>query len=1124
MLNLKENSQTIGQHFYEELLLASNIDNPKYTKVKDNVYPREAYIEEFNTIINTQKDKHPFLTDEVVEQLKNEIIFYQRKLKSQKGLVNVCEFEGFETKYIEHESQKEKIAFVGPKVAPKTSPLYQLCKIWENVNNISLKIKNPEGSKYKWSDYYPTLEEKEKIANHLNTNEKLTLSELLEILNLKKENVYANKQIKNGVQGNITYSEIKKITGNSNLLKFDIDIISTNNIAYLIDKKTGEVLDEKDGFIIDAKIEQEPFFQLWHTIYSIKDMDECKNAIIKRFNLSEEIAIELSRIDFNKQAFGNKSNKAMRKILPYLIQGYDYAQACSLAGYNHSNSLTKNENEQRILKEKLELLQKNSLRQPVVEKILNQMINVVNSIIETYGKPTEIRVELARELKQSKDERENSDASNRQNKKLNEEVEVRLKELGIPATKKFIQKYKYIFQIRGELDSKGKLMPYKLKDATTTNQCIYCGKSFNLSEALTGDNFDVDHIIPKALLFDDSQTNKVLVHRSCNQNKTNTTAYDFIKNKSEEELNNYLLRVDDWHKRGIISYGKMQRLKVSFEEYIDRKKRKKETEADKKLWENFIDRQLRETAYIARKAREILLQICTSVHTTEGNVTAKLRKIWGWEDVLMNLQFERFKAVNQTEQEIWHSEHGKRKHEKEIIKKEFWSKRDDHRHHAIDALVIACTQQGFIQRINTLNAIETRNEMEKDVESANKEYNQKLTLLEKYLESKKPEIFTTKYVAEAVNSILISFKAGKKVATKGVRKIKKDGKKVVVQNVLVPRGALHEQSVNGKIKVVVKDKTIKYLFENADTICNIFIKTLVKDRLLEYKNDSKKAIASLKKNPIYLDDAKNVVLETADCFIEETVLKYPLQNITLKDVPYIVDEKVKQIIKDRLDQHNGKEKEAFKTTLWFNEAKQIHIKTVRLFTKLKAVETIKRDENGKEIGFAVLGNNHHIAIYKDVENNYSQHSCSFWHALERKKYNIPVIIQNTTEVWNTIGLKELPQSFLEKLPNDNLKLEYSLQQNEMYILGMSKEEIEIALKTKNKKTISKHLYLVWSVSENNFWLRHHLETKNSDLKKTEGAKESKRYYLFKSVGAFLNTNPLKVRINHLGEITKIGES
>lgn len=1116
---LKESNQTIGQYFYNGLQNANS--NNQYFKVKENVYPREAYIDEFDTIIKIQKNKHSFLTEEVINKLRNEIIFYQRKLKSQKGLVNVCEFEEFDMRYIEKETNKEKITFTGPKVAPKTSPLNQLCKIWENVNNITLKIKNPLGSKYKWSDYYPTLGQKEKIAEHLNTSIKLTFDDLLNILSLKKEDVYANKQIKNGLQGNITFNEIEKIIGKSSLLNFNTEIVAINKTAYLIDKKTGEIIEEKDGFVINPKIEKESLYQLWHTIYSIKDLDECKNALIKRFNINDADAEKLSKLDFNKQAFGNKSNKAMRKILPYLMQGNDYSQACSFAGYNHSNSLTKDENEKRILKEKLELIPKNGLRQPVVEKILNQMINVVNTIMETYGKPTEVRVELARELKQSKDEREDTDKYNRDSKRLNEEVEKRLTILGVPSSKKYVQKYKYIFQTRGEIDGKGRLQTYKLENAKVTNQCIYCGESFNLSEALTGDNFDVDHIIPKALLFDDSQTNKVLVHRNCNKNKTNTTAYDYLASKGEDALNEYLQRVDSWYKNGIVGYSKMQRLKTSYIDYTERKKVKKETEADKKLWENFIDRQLKETSYISRKAIEILKQICTYVHPTEGSVTATLRKLWGWDDVLMNLQLPKYKEVKQTEIKEWTSEHGRNKHQKEIISN--WTKRDDHRHHAIDALVIACTKQGFIQRINTLNSADTKDAMYKDIEAATIEHKEKANLLETYLKSQQPTLFTTKFIEQVADNILVSFKAGKKVATKGVRKIKINGKKEVVQEVLVPRGALHEQFVYGKIKVIDKDKNIKYLFENASTIINKTVQGLVETKLIEFGNDIKKATASLKKKPIYLNEEKKVILEKADCFIDETVLKYPLQNITTKDVPFIIDEKIKQIVKDRLEQYNGKEKEAFKNILWFNEAKQIPIKTVRLFTKLTAVQAIKKDKNGKEIGFALTKNNHHIAIFKDAENNYSQHTCTFWHALERKKNNLPVIMQNTSEVWNTIGVKELPQSFLEKLPIDNLQLQYSLQQNEMYVLGMSKEDFDVAIKLNDKKTISKFLYLVWSIGDNQYWFRHHLETKNSDLKKTEGAKESKRYYLFRSVGAFLNSNPQKIRINSIGEITKIGE-
>jgi CRISPR-associated endonuclease Csn1 len=1105
---LKEKNQTIGQYFYDELLISNETN--KYFHIKKKVYPREAYIEEFDRIINIQRERHDFLTDQVIDRLRNEIIYYQRKLKSQKGLVSTCEFEGFKTAYYDKKTQKESVIFVGPKVAPKSSPLFQLCKIWESVNNISLKVKNPENSKYKWVDRTPSIEEKNEIANYLSYNSNLSFSELLKILRLKKEDVYVNKQILKGIQGNTTYSEIHNIIGNSKWLRFDVRITPSNQKAYLVDKKTGEIKSEQDSMLLDPKLEHEPLYQLWHTIYSIKDLEECKNALIKRFQFDDDTAEKLSKIDFNKQAFGNKSNKAMRKILPYLMQGFDYSQSCSLAGYNHSNSLTKEEQSAASILDKLELLPKNSLRQPVVEKIINQMINVVNAIIEKYGKPDTIRIELARELKQSKDERNDADIQNTNNKKLNEEVSRRLQELGLPITKRYIQKYKFIFPTREK----------KIKDAQVVNQCIYCGQTFNLSEALSGDNFDVDHIVPKALLFDDSQTNKVLVHRTCNSTKTNQTAYDYISKKGNEELNRYIERVDDWFKRGIISYGKMQRLKVSFEEYSERKKNKKETEADKKLWEGFIDRQLRETQYIAKKSKEILKQICNNVTSTEGTVTATLRNLWGWDDALMNLQIPKYRDLGQTVIKEWVSEHGKRKHQKEEI--ENWSKRDDHRHHAIDALVIACTQQGFIQRINTLNASDVKDEMNKKVEEAKINYNEKLTLLERYLITQKP--FSCAEVEKEAEKILISFKAGKKVATKGVRKIKINGSKKVVQSdIIIPRGALHEQFVYGKIKIEEKDKPLKYLLENPDRIINSGIRNLVKIRLEEHNNDTKKALASLKKSPIYLDSNKEIILEKASCYKEEYVIKYKLQDIKAKDIPFIVDPKVRHLVKTRLKQHNGKEKEAFKDVLWFNEEKQIPIHTVRCFTGLSAVEAIKKDENGNDIGFAVLGNNHHIAIYKNTEGNQIQHVCTFWHAVERKKYQIPYIIKNTSSLWDTILEKELPQSFLEKLPPNNLELEFSLQQNEMFILGLSKEEFEDAIQNANIPLISKHLYLVWSVSDNNYWFRHHLETKNSELKNTPYVKESKRLYNIRSLGALFNLNPIKVRLNHLGEITKIGE-
>ena len=105
--------------------------------------------------------------------------------------------------------------------------------------------------------------------------------------------------------------------------------------------------------------------------------------------------------------YGNLSAKAMRRILPYMMDGNEYSVACEYAGYRHSRrSLTKEELDKKPLVDTLPLLPRNSLRNPVVEKILNQMINVVNEVSAKYGKPDEIRIEMARELKKSAKERE----------------------------------------------------------------------------------------------------------------------------------------------------------------------------------------------------------------------------------------------------------------------------------------------------------------------------------------------------------------------------------------------------------------------------------------------------------------------------------------------------------------------------------------------------------------------------------------------------------------------------------------------------------------------------------------------------------------------------------------------
>ncbi len=1077
---IKEQNLTIGQYFYQQL------KNNEFFRIKEKVFPREAYIEEFDSICNEQKKHYSdILTDDVIAKIRNEIIYYQRPLKSQKRLVSICEFEGF---WKTNSDGKEY--FVGPRVAPKSSPLYQYERLWENINNISIEDKYGHSIEL-------TSEQKWKLFEYLDNHEKLTHTDIVKILGLNKKECFFNKQLTKGIKGNTTKCAILNCFDNAerytHLLRFDIEIVETKNKTYLYDKASGEVLSEKNLKYVHEKVEKKPLYQLWHTIYSISDQEECSTALQKRFNLDKEVADKLASIDFTKQGFGNKSVKVIRKIIPYLIEGDGYSEAMCYAGYNHSNSLTKDENLKRELQEKLKPIPKNSLRQPIVEKILNQMVNVVNAIIDKYGKPDEVRIELARELKQSKEERNQTFKKNNERERENEQIAKKLQKFGLRATRNNILKWR----LYEELDNNKKLNAI----------CIYCGQPISPVDAIKGADVDIEHIIPKSKLFDDSLSNKTLAHRDCNTDKGDMTAYDFMKTKTAEIFDAYVQRVSMLYANKLINKAKRDKLLTP----------------ENKIPSNFIDRQLRESQYISRKAREILLTISHNVWVTSGNVTAELRRLWGWDDVLMNLHLGKFRELGLTEFVEWESDHGNVSHKKEVIPN--WSKRNDHRHHAIDALVIACTKQGYIQRFNTLNSSKTRENLKLEIESKSLEFKEKLSLLEKYIISEQP--FTVKEVEEKAAGIIVSFKPGKKVAVFGKRKVGKPGSKKVVQTgIIVPRGPLSEKSVYGKILKVEK-KPIKYAFENPQLIVLPKIKLLVEERIAKY-GDAKKAIASLKKDPLYIDKNNQVLLEHASCYSSDYVIKYPV-DINFNKVDKVVDGKIKKILEVRLNKFGGKPKEAFKdiklddkNIKWYeDEGLPMPIKSVRCFTGLSVVEPIKKDENGNIIGYVKPGNNHHIAIYTDSDGNRIEHICTFWHAVERKKYGFPVVIGNTNEIWDRVQQKPVgafPEDFLQKLPTPNLKLELSMQQNEMFVLGIGPDELENYISSNNYKAISEKLYRVQKISKKNYVFRHHIETRSVDDK---NAANSMRFLLIQSIGALFELTPQKIKIDCIGNIAVI---
>jgi CRISPR-associated endonuclease Csn1 len=700
------NKQTVGQYLHKQL--QENL----HTRLKNQVFYRQDYLDEFEAIWNCQKQFHSELTDELKTEIRDITIFYQRKLKSQKNLISFCEFE---SKEIEVEKNGQKIKRkIGLKVAPKSSPLFQEFKIWQVLHNVAVRNKIDK------TETPLEQEEKEFLFDELNLKGNLKASKIIELLALNAKEYELNYTELEGNRTNKSlyeaYLKILEIEGyDEDLLKLsnkdeiNVSELSTSalEIKQMI-KSIFETLNINTSILdFDAELdgkafEQQASYQLWHLLHSYEGdnsnsgNEKLYELLEKKFGFKKEHAQVLANISLSDD-YGNLSAKAIRKIYPYLKAGHPFsrkgkddktASATALAGYRHSAaSLTKEEIKNRELKPRLELLKKNSLRNPVVEKILNQMVNVVNTLIDSentklkaQGLPEdfhfdEIRIELARELKKNAKERAEMTTNMNAAKLLHE---------------KFFKILQDEFGVKNP--TRNDIIRYKLYEELKNNgyKDIYTN-TYIPREILFSKQVDIDHIIPQARLFDDSFSNKTVIYRQTNLDKGNQTACDYIESKfGVEKLQEYKDRVEMLYKQkeGPISKAKYQKLL------------KKESE----IGEGFIERDLRDSQYIARKAKNILFEITRSVVSTSGQITDRLREDWNLINLMQELNFDKFKKLGLTEQ----VEKKDGTFKERIID---WSKRNDHRHHAMDALTIAFTKRSFIQYLNHLNA--RKNEADK---------------------------------------------------------------------------------------------------------------------------------------------------------------------------------------------------------------------------------------------------------------------------------------------------------------------------------------------------------------------------------------------------------------------------
>lgn len=1015
---LQDERKTVGQYFAEQLRQSQSPTGGISYRIKDQIFSRQRYIDEYNQIMAAQRVHYPdILTDEFIRMLRDEVIFMQRPLKSCKHLVSLCEFEKQEkVMRVQQDDGKggrqlvERRVKFGPKVAPKSSPLFQLCRIYEAVNNI--RLTRPDGSP---RDITP--EERAKIVAHLQSSASLSFAALKKLL---KEKALIADQLttKSGLKGNSTRvalaAALQSYPQYHHLL--DMELETRMMTIQLTDEETGEVTEREVAVVTDSYV-RKPLYRLWHILYSIEEREAMRRALITQLGMKEKdldggLLDQLYRLDFVKPGYGNKSAKFICKLLPQLQQGLGYSEACAAVGYRHSNSPTSEEITERTLLEKIPLLQRNELRQPLVEKILNQMINLVNALKAEYG-IDEVRVELARELKMSREERERMARNNKDREERNKEVAARIRQCGLYPTKSRIRKYR-LWEEAGR-------------------QCLYCGRSIDEKQCLNGDDMEVEHIIPKSVLYDDSYGNKTCACRRCNKEKGNRTALEYIRAKGWED--EYMERINERLKAKKISYSKHQRLRWLKED----------------IPSDFLERQLRLTQYISRQAMAILQQGIRRVSASEGGVTARLRSLWGYDDILHTLNLDRYDSMGETERVSREGE------TTEKLRIKDWSKRKDHRHHAIDALVVASTRQGYIQRLNRVSSESEREAMSGEIEVQKATKTDKLSLLERWL-TQRPHL-SVRAVSDKVAEILISYRPGRRVVTRGrniYRKKTADGREVtcVQRGVLVPRGELMEASLYGKIISQGRERIVK---------------------------------------------------------------RYPLHDLKGE----VVDPRLHELITAYNQELKSRERGVPIPPLYLDKDKRQEVRSVRCYVDKPSVSSaipIRFDERGTAITFVQSGNNHHLAVYRTPQGVLEESIVSFWDAVDRARYGIPLVITHPREVMEQVLQRgDIPESVLKSLPPSDWMFVESLQQDEMVAIGLSDEELQSAIEAQDYRKLSEHLYRVQSLSSKYYVFRYHLETSVKDRKNTSG--RIPKFHRVRNLPDYEKRNVRKVRVDLLGRIS-----
>jgi len=795
---IDKSGKTVGAYIYDTLL-----QNPNQ-KIKGKLVrtiERKFYKEELQIILEKQKIFHPELLDKqlytaCLEELYksnenyrssvaqmdftylflNDIIFYQRPLKSKKSLISNCRYET-----LSYKDKEGNIISVPLKCIAKSHPLYQEFRLWQFLQNLKIyqRGKEVEG-KLQFdvdvtSDFLKTEEDWISLYEWLNDRKEIDQKVFLKYpaFNLKK----------NAEQYRWNYVEEK--------------IYPANETRAQILTRLSKVANVPLGFLT-KEIEE----HLWHILYSVEDKKEIEKAL-KTFackhQLGEDFVDHFIKFPPFKKDYGAYSAKAIKKLLTVMRRGkYWKQEAISQETTAHINAInerlesvafdrkkieeiTDDEIPKQVLKSFIDCespykglntyqacyavygrhseegevirwesntdienflkeFKQHSLRNPIVEQVITETLRVVNDIWKQYGKGEknffdEIHIELGREMKNTAEQRKKMTEQVSENENTNLRIKALLAEMknddSIENVRPHSPSQQEILKIyeEGALNSPIEIPEDILKiskNAQPTSSELtryklwlqqkyrspYTGSPIPLTKLFTT-AYEIEHIIPQSRYFDDSMSNKVICESEVNKDKDNDTAYEYIRNNQGKIIE--------------LSYGKTVKLFTveSYEDFVKNNFGKNKGKMKRLLMddipESFVQRQLNDTRYISKYIKNLLSNIVRedgeqettskNVAASNGAITSILKQEWGLNDIWNDIISPRFERLNILTHSNhfgeWTNKDGKQVFQTQMpldLQKGFSKKRIDHRHHALDALVIACATRNHINYLNNVSA------------------------------------------------------------------------------------------------------------------------------------------------------------------------------------------------------------------------------------------------------------------------------------------------------------------------------------------------------------------------------------------------------------------------------------